>query len=288
MAHGGASGDLRHLGRLALLMGGEVQRFAARTAIVTGGASGIGEAFVRRFVAEGGSVMIADLDVDRAAALAGEIGDQVAHQHVDVADAAAFAPLAERTIARFGGIDILFNNAGMGNFALTPDMEPEQWHRCIAVNLDAVFYACRAVIPHMKARGGGAIVNTASASGLAADYGFTAYNAAKAGVINYTRCLAIDHARDNIRANAICPGPVDTPLLTSGVDAIQGLREQWERVVPAGRFARPEEIAAVALFLASDDASGITGASIPVDGGLTAHTGQPDLRDVLAAPAQPA
>ena len=123
---------------------------------------------------------------------------------------------------------------------------------------------------------------------MAADYGFTAYNAAKAGVINYTRCLAIDHARDNIRANAICPGPVDTPLLTSGVDAIEGLRAEWERIVPSGRFARPEEIASVALFLASDDASGVTGASIPVDGGLTAHTGQPDLRDVMAAAAQEA
>lgn len=266
----------------------QAQRFAGKTAIVTGGASGIGAAFVSRFVAEGGSVTIADLDTERAMTLAAELGDGVAHEHVDVADAAAFAPLAERTVARFGGIDILFNNAGMGNFGLTPDMAIDQWRRCIAVNLDAVFFACRAIIPHMKARGGGAIINTASASGMAADYGFTAYNAAKAGVINYTRCLAIDHARDNIRANAICPGPVDTPLLTRGVDAIEGLRARWEQVVPSERFARPEEIAAVALFLASDDASGVTGASIPVDGGLTAHTGQPDLREALAAAAQPA
>lgn len=258
-------------------------RFAGKTAIVTGGASGIGEAFVRRFVSEGGAVMIAELDAERAAALVGELGDNSAYQNVDVADADAFAPLAEETIARFGRIDILFNNAGIGNYGLTPDLEIEQWRRCIEVNLDAVFFACKAIIPHMKAHGGGAIVNTASASGLAADYGFTAYNAAKAGVINYTRCLAIDHARDNIRANSICPGPVDTPLLTTGVDAIRGLRTQWEGVVPSGRFARPDEIAAVALFLASDDASGVSGAAVPVDGGLTAHTGQPDLRDVMDA-----
>lgn len=258
-------------------------RFAGKVALVTGGASGIGAAFVRRFVAEGGSVMIAELDVERAAAFVADLGPQAACQLVDVAEAEAFEPLAEKIVERFGGIDILFNNAGVGNFGLTPDMDIEQWRRCIAVNLDAVFYACRAIIPHLKARGGGAIVNTASASGMAADYGFTAYNAAKAGVINYTRCLAIDHARDNIRANAICPGPVDTPLLTSGVDAIEGLRAEWERIVPSGRFARAEEIASVALFLASDDASGVTGASIPVDGGLTAHTGQPDLRDVMAA-----
>lgn len=261
-----------------------MMRFANRTAIVTGGASGIGAAFVRRFVAEGGAVMIADLDGERAAALSDELGERAGYRSFDVANADAFAPLAEETVQCFGGIDVLFNNAGIGNFGLTPDLSVDQWHRCIAVNLDAVFYACRAVIPHLQARGGGAIVNTASASGMAADYGFTAYNAAKAGVVNYTRCLAIDHARDNIRANAICPGPVDTPLLTSGVDAISGLRAQWEGVVPAGRFARPEEIAAVALFLASDDASGVSGASIPVDGGLTAHTGQPDLRDVLGNP----
>ena len=258
-------------------------RFAGRTAIVTGGASGIGEAFVRRMVAEGGSVMIAELDAGRAAALVEELGSNTSYREVDVADAAAFAPLAQQTVERFGGIDILFNNAGIGNYGLTPDMDIDQWRRCIAVNLDAVFYACRAIIPHMKSGGGGAIVNTASASGLAADFGFTAYNAAKAGVINYTRCLAIDHARDNIRANSICPGPVDTPLLTSGVDEIEGLRGEWERIVPSGRFARPEEIAAVALFLASDDASGMSGAAVPVDGGLTAHTGQPDLRDVMDA-----
>ena len=259
-------------------------RFSGKTAIVTGGASGIGEAFVRRFVAEGGQAMIADLDSERAAALAQELGGGAAAEAIDVADAAAMPAVLDKAVAHFGPVHVLYNNAGIGNFGLTPDLDVEQWHRVIAVNLDAVFYACKAVIPHMRENGGGAIVNTASASGMAADYGFTAYNAAKAGVINYTRCLAIDHARDGIRANAICPGPVDTPLLTSGVDAIEGLRTTWEGVVPSGRFARPEEIASVALYLASDDASGVTGASIPVDGGLTAHTGQPDLRDVLGAP----
>ena len=259
-------------------------RFEGKTAIVTGGASGIGEAFVRRLVAEGGSVVIADLHGDRGRALALELGNRAVHEVIDVVDPEAMGPLVNRCVERFGTVDILYNNAGIGNFGLTPDMAVAQWNRCIAVNLDAVFYACRVVIPQMKAQGGGVIVNTASASGLAADYGFTAYNAAKAGVINYTRCLAIDHARDGIRANAICPGPVDTPMLADGVAAIPGLREAWEAKVPQQRFARPEEIAAVALFLASDDASGVTGAAIPVDGGLTAHTGQPDLRAVLSAP----
>lgn len=260
-------------------------RFASKVAIVTGGASGIGAAFARRIHAEGGSVMIADLDVARGDVLAAELGDRAAFQSVDVADPDALIALTDQTAARFGGIDILYNNAGIGCFGETPDLSVADWRRVIAVNLDAVFYGCRAAIPHMRKRGGGVIINTASASGMAADYGFTAYNASKAGVINYTRSLAIDHAHENIRANAICPGPVDTPILTTGVNAIPGLRAEWEGIVPMQRFAQPEEIAAVAAFLASDDASYVSGASIPVDGGLTAHTGQPDLRARMAAAA---
>ena len=159
---------------------------------------------------------------------------------------------------------------------MTPDLDIEQWRKVIAIDLDAVFYGCKAVIPVMRKQGGGAIINTASASGLAGDYGFTAYNAAKGGVVNYTRAAAIDHARDNIRINAICPGPVTTPIV-SDIQAMPGLQEAWDRTVPLGRFAEPEEIAAVAAFLASDDASYIVGAIISVDGGLSAHTGQPDL-----------
>ncbi|MFM2370379.1 MAG: hypothetical protein RIS85_101 [Pseudomonadota bacterium] len=258
-------------------------RFSGKVAIATGGASGIGAAFVRRLHDEGASVMIADLDAEKGAALAAELGSRVACRQIDVSDFDAVTELAQATEAAFGGIDILFNNAGIGCFGETPDLEIDQWKRVIAINLDAVFFGAKAVIPYMRRRGGGAIVNTASASGLAADFGFTAYNAAKAGVINYTRCLAIDHAKDGIRANAICPGPVDTPLLTTGVDAIAGLRDNWEQRVPMNRFARPEEIAAVAAFLASDDASYLTGAAIPVDGGLTAQTGQPDLRPLMGA-----
>ncbi len=258
-------------------------RFSGKTAIVTGAASGIGAAFARRIHAEGGSVMIADLDSAGGNALAASLGDRAAFCALDVADPEAHVALADLTAARFGGIDILYNNAGIGCFGETPDLAIADWERVIAVNLNAVFYGCKAVIPHLRARGGGVILNTASASGLAGDYAFTAYNAAKAGVINYTRSLAIDHAHEGIRANAVCPGPVDTPILTTGVDAMPGLRAEWEAIVPMQRFARAEEIAAVAAFLASDDASYVTGASIPVDGGLTAHTGQPDLRARMAA-----
>ena len=119
---------------------------------------------------------------------------------------------------------------------------------------------------------------------MAGDYGFAAYNAAKAGVINFTRTAAIDHARDNIRVNAICPGPVDTPIL-AGVQAVPGLRSQWEDCVPMGRFARPEEIAEVVAFLASQAASFVTGVAVAIDGGLTAHTGQPNLPRVMGGMA---
>lgn len=259
------------------------QRFSGKVAIVTGGASGIGAAFVRRVHGEGAAVMIADLDTVSGTALAAELGAGASFRAVDVSDHVAVSALVEACVAEFGGLDILYNNAGIGCFGQTPDLSIEEWHRVVAVNLDAVFYGCRAAIPYMRQRGGGAIVNTASASGMAADFGFTAYNATKAAVINYTRSLAIDHAADNIRANAVCPGPVETPILMNGVNAIPGLKAEWEAVVPAKRFARPEEIAAVAAFLASDDASFVTGVSVPVDGGLTAHTGQPDLRARMAA-----
>ena len=160
----------------------------------------------------------------------------------------------------------------------------EDWRRVIAINLDAVFFGCKAAIPIMHAQGGGAIVNTASASGMAGDFGFGAYNAAKAGVINFTRTAAIDHARDGIRVNAVCPGPVDTPIL-AGIGEVPDLRADWEDRVPMGRFAQPQEIAEVVAFLASDAASYVTGVSIAVDGGLTAHTGQPNLLRVMGAAA---
>jgi meso-butanediol dehydrogenase/(S,S)-butanediol dehydrogenase/diacetyl reductase len=257
-------------------------RFEGKVAVVTGGASGIGAASARLFAREGAAVVIADLNEDLGRALAAEIGDDSALFHrCDVAVCAEVEALIEAAVRRFTKIDVLFNNAGIGAFAETPDLEPETWERVIAVDLNAVFYACRAAIPHMRRTGGGTIVNTASISGLYGDYAFTAYNAAKGAVVNYTRALAIDHARDNIRVNALCPGLIDTPL-TEAAKQLQGVFEAWTETIPMRRAGTPEEMAKVVAFLASDDASYVTGAMMVADGGKTAHTGQPDLRGVLS------
>jgi meso-butanediol dehydrogenase/(S,S)-butanediol dehydrogenase/diacetyl reductase len=257
-------------------------RFKDKVAVVTGGASGIGAAAVRLFAEEGAAVVIADLNEPAGQALAAELGDEAAiFIRCDVAERAEVETLIEHAIGRFTRIDVLFNNAGIGAFAETPDLDPETWARVIAVDLNAVFYACRAAIPHMRRTGGGAIVNTASISGLFGDYAFTAYNAAKGAVVNYTRALAIDHARDNIRVNALCPGLIDTPL-TEAAKQLQGVFEAWTETIPMRRAGTPQEMAKVVAFLASDDASYVTGAMLVADGGKTAHTGQPDLRGVLS------
>lgn len=254
-------------------------RFTDRVMIVTGGASGIGAALARLLRVEGARVTIADLPTSNGAALCEEIGARF--QAVDLSVAIDAEAIVSAVVAREGRLDGLVNNAGIGALGEVPDLDPAQWRRVMAVDLDAVFHGCRAAIPVMKdqfrASGrGGVIVNTASISGLAADAGFAAYNAAKAAVINLTRALAVDHGKDGIRVNALCPGLVDTPL-ASRFTAIPGLMAAWTAGIPLRRAARPEEIAEVAAFLLSDAASYITGAAIVADGGATARTGQPDI-----------
>ncbi len=254
-------------------------RFDRRTVIVTGAASGIGAAAAARFHAEGACLMLGDLDSEKLASVAKQLdpeGERVAYFALDVAEREAVEAFTEAAAERFGALHIVFNNAGIGIYGRTPDLDPEAWHRTFAVNLHAVFYGCRAAIPHLRAAGGGAIVNTASISGLFGDAGLAAYNAAKAGVVNYTRALAIDHAREGIRANAICPGLIETGL-TRGVLAHEEMIDDYNRRIPTGRAGRPEEVAAVACFLASDEASYVNGAAIVVDGALTASTNQPSF-----------
>lgn len=258
---------------------------AGRVALITGGASGIGAATVREFLAQGARVMVVDLDVAVVEAFVAPLaavygGDRIRGTVADVARFEQVQSMVAETRAAWGRVDILFNNAGIGCIGEVPDVPLEKWQRTIAVDLDAVFYACREVIPLMRAQGGGVIINTASVSGMAGDYGFSAYSAAKAAVINLTRTMALDHARDGIRVNALCPGLVATPLI-SGAIASERIGPHWTKVIPMGRPAQPEEMARAVRFMASDDASYMTGTTLVIDGGMTAWTGQPDILGLL-------
>lgn len=256
-----------------------------RVALVTGGTSGIGAATVRELITHGAQVMIAGIEDEAGAAMVAELcsahgANTARYVHADVSVLAEVETMVAATEKAYGRLDVLVNNAGIGNYGETPDLAPEQWHRVLDINLNSIFYGCKFAIPLMRRQGGGAIVNIASISGMAADYGFTAYAASKGAAINYTRALALDHARDHIRVNAVCPGLIETPL-TAATLAVPAVRETWSANVPLSRPGRPEEIAKLVRFLASDDASYMTGAIIPVDGGLTAWSGQPNMPKVL-------
>lgn len=249
-------------------------RFENKVAVITGAASGIGAATARLLAREGAHVVLADLNDNGGASIAADLGPTAIAVKCDVSSAADVEALIKAAVERHGRIDILFNNAGIGSFGTSVEVQPAEWERVIAIDLHSVYYACHFAIPHMPR--GSAIVNTASISGLGGDYRFAAYNAAKGAVVNYTRALAVDHARDGIRVNALCPGLVDTPI-TAGVQQLPGLREEWLQRIPMKRAAQPEEMANVVAFLASDDASYVTGTIMVADGGTTAHTGQPEV-----------
>ena len=255
-----------------------------QVALITGGTSGIGAATARQLVACGAKVVVVGIDQNRGEALAAEQntnGNKLIFLPVDVTKASALEDACNKTVEEFGQLTIMMNNAGRGSLGETPDIPLEEWQAVIELDLNAVFYGCRAAIAHIKRAGGGCIINTASLSGTRADYGFSAYNAAKAGVINYTRTLALDHGKDNIRANAICPGLITTPL-TEMIQDIDPLADAWNKAIPLGRAGSAEEVANLACFLASPLASYITGAEMLVDGGLGVSNGQPNIAQILS------
>jgi NAD(P)-dependent dehydrogenase (short-subunit alcohol dehydrogenase family) len=245
-------------------------RLQDRVAIVTGGVGGIGAATVRRFAEEGAKVVVADLADDAGAALADEIGGR--YVRCDVTDAEQVAALVEQTVSEYQTIDIAFNNAGIS----PPDDDSildtgiEAWRRVQEVNLTSVYLCCKAVLPVMRTNGRGSIINTASfVAVMGAATSQISYTASKGGVLAMSRELGVQFAREGIRVNALCPGPVDTPLLRElfAKDPERAARRLVH--IPMGRFARADEIANAALFLASDESSFITASTFLVDGGIS-------------------
>ena len=259
-----------------------MERCGDKVVLVTAAGSGIGAATAARFLAEGArGLLVADLSAEALERQAAALGapERVLAHRADATDEGQVEAMVAAAVARFGALDVLVNNAGFGSFGRVTDVTTENWRRVQAVCLDSVFFGCRAAMPHLKALRG-CVVNTASISGLFGDYGFAAYNAAKGGVVNLTRNLAIDHARDGVRVNAVCPGLTATPL-TLKFTGRQDIMAEYDRRIPMRRPGRPEEMAAAIAFLASDDASYVTGHCLAVDGGLTAATGQPNFLDLL-------
>ena len=246
-------------------------RLENKVAVITGAASGIGRASARRFAEEGARVVVADLDEAGGSALADEIGGLFVL--ADVTDADSVAAMYDAAIDRFGGLDVCFNNAGISppedDSILVTDLEA--WRKVQEVNLTSVYLCCKAGIERLLANGGGSVINTASfVALLGAATSQISYTASKGGVLAMSRELGVQFARKGVRVNALCPGPVNTPLLRElfAKDPERAARRLVH--VPMGRFGEPEEIAAAAAFLASDDASFITASSFVVDGGIHA------------------
>lgn len=253
-------------------------RLEGKVAIITGAASGIGKATALLFGREGARVTCADINGEGAAQVVREIekaGGQAASEHVDVSQDADVRSMVKETVQRWGRLDVLFNNAGVEAAALVTEMAEDEWDTQMNVNLKSVYLGCKYAIPEMLKGGGGSIVNTASIAGLWGFPQLSAYCAAKGGVVLLTRALAMEWAKENVRVNTVCPGVIRTPMVERAIPWTQDLttttmEEAWVRVgqaQPIGRVGEPEEVAEAVLFLASNEASLITGVTVPLDGG---------------------
>ncbi|AUR06262.1 SDR family oxidoreductase [Phaeobacter inhibens] len=249
-------------------------RLAGKCAIVTGGASGFGAGIVTKFLTEGARVMIADINADAAAAAASDAceaygPDQAIAQTVDVSDRTSVGQMAQAALNHFGQVDILVNNAGVSHLP-TPleDVSEEDFDRVVAVNMKSVYLTARALVPHMKSRQSGAILNVASTAGVSPRPNLNWYNASKGWMITATRTMAVELAPAGVRVNAINPVAGETPLLKTfmGEDTPE-VRANFLSTIPIGRFSTPEDMGNAACYLCSDEASMVTGVALEVDGG---------------------
>jgi len=235
---------------------------------VTGASSGIGKCIAETYVREGARVALADIDAEAAKSAARIIGNNTVALRCDVSKKADVAKAIEETVAAFGALDILINNAGATHINKPMlSIEEEEYDRIFAVNVKGVFLACQAAVPALRKQGGGVIINIGSTAGLRPRPGLSAYNATKGAVHVLTKALAVELAPDGIRVCAIAPVATETPLLPSFLGPAEGMREKFIATIPLGRLAQPQDIADAALFLASTDAKFITGTIIEVDGG---------------------
>jgi NAD(P)-dependent dehydrogenase (short-subunit alcohol dehydrogenase family) len=246
-----------------------------KVAIVTGGSSGIGRAAVELFAEEGAAVLIADVIDDAGQALADCLaskGQTATYVHADVAKEADVQAMVMLALSRYGRLDVLFNNAGIeGEQAMTVDTTVDNWERVIAVNLKGVFLGLKYGIEAMLRNGGGSIINNASVAGLVGFAGIPAYCASKGGVVQLTRTSALEYATQGVRVNCLCPGVIETPMVERFTHGNPEAQAQMTDMEPVGRLGRAMEVAQLALFLASDRSSFMTGAVIPVDGGFVAR-----------------
>jgi meso-butanediol dehydrogenase / (S,S)-butanediol dehydrogenase / diacetyl reductase len=250
-------------------------RLAGKVALITGAGAGIGRASVVLFAREGARVAAVDRDVptgEETVALAQAAGGEAVFIQADVARAADVKAAIEATVARFGALHVLFNNAGIVLGGTAESTDEEAWDQTMRVNLKSVYLGCRYALPQMRRQGGGVIVNTASVAGLVGVKERAAYSASKMGIIGLTRSIAMDYVGEKIRANCLCPGTVDTPSLQDRIAATgdaETARAAFIARQPMGRLGTAEEIAALALYLASDESAYMTGSAVVIDGGLS-------------------
>ncbi|MEO5615687.1 MAG: SDR family NAD(P)-dependent oxidoreductase [Cypionkella sp.] len=244
-------------------------RFQDKVVVVTGAAGGIGSAICQRFASEGALVVVTDVNAEGAEAAAADIraaGGRARSFAADIGGAEGCRAVITDVIATEGRIDVLCNNAGVNRRGNLLALIPEDWDLSFAINIDAMFHLCQAALPHMIAAGGGAIVNTASQWGLHPAPNHIAYNVTKAAVASFTQNLARDYAPQNIRVNAVCPGEIHTPMLEAGVKRSGRTIADLDKMVPFGRIGKPEEVAALVAFLASDEAAFMCGSLVEITG----------------------